>query len=919
MKIRFGLTVKIFFFILTSSILLYLGVATFVGYNFKKMAIKDAKELSNSYAIKYARYISEQLDVDFESARTTSQIMKDYDISKHSSERVIYNNLLHRLLADNALYTSVWDCWELSAIDSTWGKTYGRISTAYYRTADDINITIDTLNTEGDDINSLYYQIKTEQKEAITKPYFYSYTKLKSDEIIETSIVVPVFKNSEYVGIVGMDVALDEFYYFVDSIHPYKNSFAFILDNDGSYIAHSNKKLVGISISEIDSINTKRFSILKKIKNGEKFQYTLQNTRGQDSLYVTFAPIVISKTSTPWTIAIEVPLQTIYDEINQEYQIATTVGIIGLFLLSIVILIISLNISIPLRRTSKSLSKLEKGEASDLIKIPIKTNDEIGEMAQSVNTLIDGLKSISDFAAQIGKGNFDAQFSQLSENDRLGQSILEMQKSLNNANTEENKRKLNENRLNWASRGIAKFSEILRYNNDDFEFFIYNIMSNLVSYLDSNQGGLYIINDVDDSDVYFELKAAVGFEKEKKDKKRIDIGEGYVGRCALEKDKIFVSDVPDNYVNIISGLGKDKPASLLFIPLKLNKEVLGVIEIESFNVFKNYQIQFVEKISESIASTIYNLKINLRTTQLLQLSQNRAEELEQQEEEMRQNMEEMRATHEEANKHEKGMLGLIEAIKDTMLVAEYDFEGRVIDMNESFLNLLGLSAGQMKGKAIDASHRFKDEKKQEEYRNFWRDLKNGETKEKIQFIKSKEKESWVLETYTPVLNDQNETTKIINIAVDITERENKKLLLEEKKHNGKKSKIFDKEIEKNKELLSQDFNFIHVDLQSMKKMYNNNLSSIKKVGNVFIKIIPKEINELQNLCQEKKWKTLSLKVFNLKVKLKYFGLKKLIEKLSIIENNIKTKNKRSEIHDLITGINKLWLIAEKELTIISKL
>ncbi|MCK5822835.1 MAG: GAF domain-containing protein [Bacteroidales bacterium] len=919
MKIKFGLTVKIFFFILTSSILLFFGVAKFVGYNFKKMAIKDAKQLTDSYATKYAHLISAQLDVDFEAARTTSHIMKDYDIKNYSSQRIIYNNLLRGLLSENSLYTSVWDSWELFAIDSNWNKTYGRVSTAYYRTTDEINITVDSLNIEGDDVNSLYYQIKTTQQEVITKPYFYSYTKLKSDEILETSIVVPIFKDSTYVGIVGMDVALDKFYYFVDSIHPFKNSSAFILDNDGSFIAHPNKKLVGISIFETDSVNTKQFSILKKVNNGENFQFFLQDVNGQDSVYVTFAPIVISKTKMPWSMAIVVPLQTIYDEINQEYKIATIVGFIGFVLLFTVILVIALGISIPLKRTSKSLSKLEKGEVSDSIKIPVKTNDEIGEMAGSVNTLIDGLKSISDFATEIGKGNFSAQFSQLSENDRLGKSILEMQKSLNKANEEEKKRKLNEEHLNWASRGIAKFSEILRYNNDDFEMFVYNIMSNIVSYLDANQGGLYVINDTDDQDIYYELKAAVGFEKHKKDKIRVNLGEGYVGRCVLEKDKIFVSDVPHDYVNITSGLGKEKPESLLFIPLKLNNEVLGVIELESFNSLKNYQIEFVEKISESIASTIYNVKINLRTAELLQLSQNRAEELEQQEEEMRQNMEEMQATQEEANKREKEMVGLIDVVKETMLVAEYDLQGRVLDMNESFLNLYGLTEGQMIGKAIDASYKFEDEKKQQEYIKFWQDLQKGETKQKVQYIKSKKKESWVFETYTPIIDQQGETFKIINIAVDITEQENKKLLLAERKQKGKKSKLSAKEIEKNKTILSQEFNFEHVDLEPMKKLYNNNLSSIKNVVNVFLKTIPEHISDLQKIYEEKKWKNFGFKLVNLKAKLKYFELKELVEKLSIIENNAKIKSKRSDIPDLIKEVNELWLVAEKELTLISKL
>ena len=915
MKIKIGLTVEIIFFILTSSILLFFGVAKFVEYNFKNMAIKDAKQLTDSYATKYARLISSQLDVDFEAARTTSQIMTDYDSTSYAEQRIVYNNLLRNMLIENPLYTSVWDSWELSATNSNWHKPYGRISTAYYRNKDKINLVIDSLNMDGDDPNSLYYKIKISQKETLTKPYFYSYTKLKSDEILETSLVVPIFAHEKYVGIVGMDVALDEFCYFVDSIHPYKNSAAFILDNDGSFIASPNKKLVGASIKEIDSTNTKKFSILNKIKSGEAFSYILKDVNGQDSLYVTYSPIIVGKTLTPWSMAIKVPLKTIYDDIKQEFKIATIVGFIGLVILFFVILIIALGISIPLRRTSKSLSKLTKGEVRDSIKIPVKTNDEIGEMAESVNTLIDGLKSVTDFATQIGEGNFNANFSLLSEEDRLGESILEMQKSLKKANEEENKRKLNDKHLNWTSRGMAKFSEILRYNNDNFDTFIYNIMSSIVSYLEANQGGLYIINDNNENDIYFELKAAVGFEKYKKDKTRIDIGEGYVGRCAQEKDKIFISDVPEDSVKILSGLGKGKPACLLFVPLKLNEEVLGVIEVESFTVLESYQIEFIEKITESIASTIYNVKINLRTAQLLQQSQNRAEELEQQEEEMRQNMEEMQATQEESAKREKEMSGLINAIKETMLVAEYDLRGRVVDMNESFLNLYGLTATQMKGKAIGASYKFEDEKEQEEYRKFWEELKNGETKQKVQYIKAKGVDNWVLETFTPIFGVQREVIKIVSIGIDISEIETKKAMLSELK----KYKPTKKSKQKENAVLNKKFNFEYVDLKTIRKLYSNNLSSIKKVVNVFLKTIPEQINEIKKSYEEKNWKIFISKVRNLKSKFQYFELKELCDKLTIIENNANTKIKIKELKELIAEIERLWLLAEKELKVISNL
>jgi len=81
-------------------------------------------------------------------------------------------------------------------------------------------------------------------------------------------------------------------------------------------------------------------------------------------------------------------------------------------------------------------------------------------------------------------------------------------------------------------------------------------------------------------------------------------------------------------------------------PLVYNDYIFGIIEIASFNVLQPYEIQFIERISESIAATISSVKANIQTSQLLEQSQQQAEEMASQEEEMRQNMEELRATQE---------------------------------------------------------------------------------------------------------------------------------------------------------------------------------------------------------------------------------------------------------------------------------
>jgi GAF domain-containing protein len=279
--------------------------------------------------------------------------------------------------------------------------------------------------------------------------------------------------------------------------------------------------------------------------------------------------------------------------------------------------------------------------------------DEIGEMSKALNELVSGLKALSGFALEIGRGNYDSQFKPLSDDDVLGNSLLRMRDDLKAAAIEDAKRKLEDGQRNWASTGVAKFSDILRQNNDKLDILSYEVISNLVVYLEANQGGIFLINDKDPMDTYIELVSCYAYDRKKHFEKRINLGEGLIGRCILEKESIYLTDIPDSYIKITSGLGDANPRCLLLVPLAMNQKVFGVIELASFSEIQPYQVEFVEKIAEIIASTLSAVKINMQTSILLEQSRIQAEELAAQEEEMRQNMEELRATQEQSSRKER--------------------------------------------------------------------------------------------------------------------------------------------------------------------------------------------------------------------------------------------------------------------------
>ena len=328
-------------------------------------------------------------------------------------------------------------------------------------------------------------------------------------------------------------------------------------------------------------------------------------------------------------------------------------------------------------------------------------NDEIGEMAVAMDEFVAGLKSTSDFAESIGNGNYDAEFQPLSEDDVLGNSLLEMRENLKKVSDEDNKR-------NWATEGLAKFGEILRSNNDNIATLSDEIISNLVKYMRCNQGGLFIINDENEQDQYLELAACYAWDKKKYLEQKVYKGDGLTGQAWLEQDKIYLTEVPQDYVNITSGLGEANPNSILIIPLKVNDEVYGVIEIASFNLFNDYEVEFVEKIAESIASTISSVKINERTQKLLEESTQLTEQMRSQEEEMRQNMEELQATQEEMERNQRETQGKENIINNTQMVFTLDSKMNIYSVNDPIFEKLGYAENELLGKSIQGFIASKD-------------------------------------------------------------------------------------------------------------------------------------------------------------------------------------------------------------------
>lgn len=282
------------------------------------------------------------------------------------------------------------------------------------------------------------------------------------------------------------------------------------------------------------------------------------------------------------------------------------IGAIIIAIASFALYLFGESITRPIFQIQEQLYEMSKGKI--VSKLDINRKDEIGRMKNSLDELIEGFRAYSQFAIDIGKRNFESNFTTLSKDDVIGNSLLEMRKSLKIAEHEENMRKLENIKRQWSSEGLTLIGDILRINSSNIKKLCNEVLKEIIVYLKANQGGVYILNDIDTENEYLELMAMVAYNRKKFIKKQIKLGDGLIGACFMEKEKIYMTNIPDDYIEIKSGLGTANPSNLIIMPLMLEEKVLGVIELASFSKFEEHEIEFIERIAQSIAVSISTSK-----------------------------------------------------------------------------------------------------------------------------------------------------------------------------------------------------------------------------------------------------------------------------------------------------------------------
>ena len=238
--------------------------------------------------------------------------------------------------------------------------------------------------------------------------------------------------------------------------------------------------------------------------------------------------------------------------------------------------------------------------------------DNVNQLAANLTNQV---RAIADVATAVTEGDLTRQVGVEASGevavlkDKLNEMIRNLRETTRQ-NTEQD----------WLKTNLERFSRMLQ-GQRDLATVSSMVLSQLAPLVSAQHGVFYTLGSDDDGEQVLRFQAGYGYRERKHLANHFRLGEGLVGQCAKEKERILLTDVPGDYVTINSGLGERPPLNIIVLPILFEGSVRAVVELASFSRFSATHQAFLDQLTESIGIVLNTIEANTLTENLLKQSQ----------------------------------------------------------------------------------------------------------------------------------------------------------------------------------------------------------------------------------------------------------------------------------------------------------
>ncbi|MBF0241533.1 MAG: methyl-accepting chemotaxis protein [Desulfamplus sp.] len=360
---------------------------SFIAVKSGIMAKKSALDRASEMAYRYSSVVKSKIDHAMDSSAVLAQTIEGIKTSNLKPDPLILDNIVRQVLEKNGYFKGVWVMVDPDTL-------YENISyySWFYRNGSQIEADNSfTQDQYKEYMENDYYSLPKNSKQAVLiEPY-----EDEDLKVLMTSACVPIMDKESCIGVVGIDITLEDISKMVNEIHPFGSGDASVISNTGRYVAHTEASKIG---SEIEISKKGWQEAGKAIESGSFFSMTDYSDTLKAEVQTIFVPIDIAKTDAPWSFLVNIPINSVLEDTHKITILCVIIGLISILITGIAIALFSGTIIRPINGAIEQIKNIAKGDLA--LRLNVNSQDEIGELAVEFNQFV---KNLHESIGQIGK------------------------------------------------------------------------------------------------------------------------------------------------------------------------------------------------------------------------------------------------------------------------------------------------------------------------------------------------------------------------------------------------------------------------------------------------------------------------------------------------------------------------------------
>jgi signal transduction histidine kinase/DNA-binding response OmpR family regulator/HAMP domain-containing protein len=414
-----------------------------------------------------------------------------------------------------------------------------------------------------------------------------------------------------------------------------ESGYPYIINEEGVAVCHPKYKF-----SQKINLGDEKYGAISSIVNGKMLRgqsgfehYTFEGV----GKCMAFAPVNIGPYA--YSLAVTTPLSEFAGLAHQIQDRAASErsGIAWVILLTMMGLGIagavagrwlSHRVTDPIRRTVKMADAIAEGRLP--APLAAEGDEEIATLEASFNRMVETSRNIVAQTNALAQGEYAVTLQPRSEHDDLSHALIAMTESLRRFKAEDDRR-------NWLKTGMNELTERMLGDKEPVSL-AQAILDYLAGYLGTQVGALFLIEGE-----ILNMVATYAYTRQPGKTYQARLGEGLIGQCAKERKLMVLPSIPQDYLQIASGLGQTPPKALALVPLVRGDELAGVLELAALDCFQPHQLELLKACGEAAAAALLSSRARIQVAQLLEEARQQSEELQDQQVRLSKSNEELAA------------------------------------------------------------------------------------------------------------------------------------------------------------------------------------------------------------------------------------------------------------------------------------